>query len=101
MPQPEQKLLRLRKPITLKGDTVTYDTLELREPTVDELDRSVRTEGSGYASNAALIAMVAGVPLAVVRKIGKTDYEEATAYLSGFSWTPPQSEENSAEASPT
>jgi hypothetical protein len=45
--------------------------------------------------------MVAGVPLAVVRKIGKTDYEEATAYLSGFSWTPPQSEENSAEASPT
>lgn len=87
--QPEEKLLRLRKPITLKGDSVTYDTLSLREPVVDELDRSVQTAGSAYAQNAALIAMVAAVPVIVIRQLGKRDYEEATDYLTGFSWTVP------------
>ncbi|HEM7839798.1 phage tail assembly protein [Burkholderia multivorans] len=91
----DEKIIRLKKPITLKGDSVTYDTITLREPTVDELDRSARTEGSVYAANAALIAMVAGVPLPVVRQMTKTDYEEATAFLAGFTWQPPQSGETS------
>jgi hypothetical protein len=89
IPQPDEKLLRLRKSITLKGDTVTYDTLSLREPIVDELDRSIQTAGSAYAQNAALISMVAAVPVLVVRQMGKRDYEEATDYLTGFSWTAP------------
>ncbi|MEX3691886.1 phage tail assembly protein [Paraburkholderia sp. BR14263] len=101
MPQPDEKILRLRKPITLKGDSVTYDTITLREPTVDELDRSAQVEGSSYASNAALIAFVASIPTAVARKMTKTDYEEATSYLSGFTWTPPQSSETSGSESPT
>ncbi|NTZ82195.1 phage tail assembly protein [Burkholderia metallica] len=84
------KILRLRKPITLKGDSVTYDSLTLREPTVDELDRSANTDGSAYAVNAALISMVAAVPLPVARLLPKTEYEEAVAFLSGFTWQPPQ-----------
>ncbi|MBN3852010.1 phage tail assembly protein [Paraburkholderia sp. Ac-20340] len=87
----DTKILILRKPVTIKGDTKTYDSLTLREPTVDELDRSVQVQGSAYASNAALVAMVAGVPLLIARQMSKTDYEEATAYLSGFTWEPPQS----------
>ncbi|WP_175760554.1 phage tail assembly protein [Burkholderia anthina] len=86
----DTKILRLRRPITLKGDTVTYDMLTLREPTVDELDRSANTEGSAYAVNAALIAMVAAVPLPIARMLPKTEYEEAVAFLSGFTWQPPQ-----------
>ncbi|WP_069267423.1 phage tail assembly protein [Paraburkholderia nodosa] len=91
----DTKILILRKPITIKGDTKTYDSITLREPTVDELDRSAQTQGSAYASNAALISMVGGIPLIVARQMTKTDYEEATAYLSGFTWTPPQSGESS------
>lgn len=87
----DTKIIYLRKPITLKGDSKTYESITLREPTVDELDRSAQVEGSSYASNAALVAMVAGVPLPVARQMTKTDYEEATAYLAGFTWQPPQS----------
>ncbi|MBR8435201.1 phage tail assembly protein [Burkholderia cenocepacia] len=85
----EIKILRLRRPITIKGDTRTYDSLTLREPTVDELDRSANTEGSAYAVNAALISMVAAVPLLIARLLPKTEYEEAVAFLSGFTWQPP------------
>lgn len=95
------KILALRKAITLKGDNKTYDSLELREPTVDELDRSAQTAGSVYAANAALISMVASVPLLVVKQMGKRDYEEATAFLSGFTWQPPQSGEISGSESQT
>ncbi|WP_051481576.1 phage tail assembly protein [Paraburkholderia nodosa] len=91
----DTKILILRTPITIKGDTKTYDSITLREPNVDELDRSAQVKGSAYACNAALISMVAGIPLIVARKLPKTEYEEATAYLAGFTWTPPQSGETS------
>ncbi|WP_175777522.1 phage tail assembly protein [Burkholderia anthina] len=97
------KIIRLRKPITLNGDTVTYDVLTLREPMVDELDRSASTDGTAYAINAALIAMVAAVPLLVVRRLPKTEYEEAVAFLSGFTWKPQQpgsTVENAVQTSP-
>lgn len=97
----DQKIIRLKRPITLKGDSVTYETITLREPTVDELDRSAQVQGSAYASNAALIAMVAGIPVAVARQLGKANYEEATAFLSGFTWQPPQSGEISGTDAPT
>lgn len=84
MNQPDTKTISLRKPITLKGDTVTTSSLDLREPTVDELDRCAMVGETGYASNAALIAFVAGVPLPVARALGKRDYEEAVQYLTGF-----------------
>ncbi|CAB3783299.1 hypothetical protein LMG28688_01619 [Paraburkholderia caffeinitolerans] len=91
----DTKIINLKKPITLKGDTKTYETVTLREPEVDELDRSAQVQGSQYAANAALIAMVSGIPLPVIRKMVKTDYEEAVTFLSGFTWTPPQSGETS------
>jgi hypothetical protein len=84
MSHPENKVITLRKPVTLKGDTVTTSVLELREPTVDELDRASQAGETGYASNAALISFVAAVPLQVARSLGKRDYEEAVAYLTGF-----------------
>lgn len=97
----DTKFLTLRTPITLKGDTKTYDSIELREPSVDELDRSAQVDGSQYAANAALISMVAGVPLAVARQLRKRDYEEAVAFLSGFTYVPPQSGATSGTDTPT
>ncbi|MFM0306277.1 phage tail assembly protein [Paraburkholderia sp. RL17-383-BIF-A] len=84
MNQPDTKTISLRKPVTLKGDSVTTSSLDLREPTVDELDRASQAGETGYASNAALISFVAGVPLQVARALGKRDYEEAVKYLTGF-----------------
>lgn len=84
MNQPDTKTIKLRKPVQIKGDSVVYDSLELREPTVDELDRCLKAGESAYATNAALISFVSGVPLAAIRAMGKRDYEEATEYLTGF-----------------
>ncbi|PRZ56569.1 tail assembly chaperone E/41/14-like protein [Paraburkholderia fungorum] len=95
------KTVVLKKPITLNGDTRTYDSLALSEPTVDQLDQSAQVEGTAYACNAELISLVSGVPLAVVRKMGKSSYEEATAFLSGFTWAPPLSGETSGTTAPT
>ncbi|RDU99233.1 phage tail assembly protein [Trinickia dinghuensis] len=95
------KTVVLKQPITLNGDTRTYDSLALREPTVDELDQSAQVEGTAFACNAELISLVSGAPVAVIRKIGKANYEEATAYLSGFTWRPQQSGETSGTAAPT
>ncbi|CAB3742523.1 hypothetical protein LMG24238_06895 [Paraburkholderia sediminicola] len=95
------KTVVLKKPITLNGDNRTYDSIALSEPTVEQLDQSAQVEGTAYACNAELISLVSGVPLAVVRKMGKSSYEEATAFLSGFTWAPPQSGETSETGAPT
>ncbi|KFX64265.1 hypothetical protein KBK24_0121765 [Burkholderia sp. K24] len=100
-PKASVKTVVLGKPITLNGDTRTYDSLTLSEPTVDQLDQSAQVEGTAYACNAELISLVSGVPLAVVRKMGKSSYEEATAFLSGFTWVPPLSGETSGTTAPT
>lgn len=99
-----EKTILLKRPITLNGDSRTYDSIRLCEPNVDQLDMSAQVEGSAYACNAELIARVSGVPVEVVRKVGKENYEEATAFLSGFTWRPPQSGEISGtdeQTSPT
>lgn len=81
---PETLEMPLRRPVTLKGDSETYTTLPLREPTVDELDKASMAGETSFASNAALISFVAGIPLQVARQLGKRDYEEAVKYLTGF-----------------
>ena len=95
-----EKTVALKRPITLNGDSKAYDSLALREPTVDELDQSAQVEGTAYASNVELIALVSGTPAAVVRKMGKSNYEEATAFLSGFTWAPPPSGSTSGSDAP-
>lgn len=97
----DTKTIQLKSPVTLKGDSRTYDSITLCEPTVAQLDASARVGGSTYASNAELIRLVADVPLQVVRQMKKTDYEEAVAYLAGFTWQPPQSSEISGTDTPT
>lgn len=96
----DTKTIQLKSPITLKGDSRTYDSITLSEPTVSQLDSSARVGETVYASNAELIRLVANVPLQVVRQMKKTDYEEAVAYLSGFTWKPPQSSATSGTDTP-
>lgn len=81
---PETFTLILKKAIQIKGDSVSYTQLELREPTVDELDRSLKAGETSYATNAALISFISGIPVQAVRNLGKRDYEEAVTYLQGF-----------------
>lgn len=83
--QPEEMILKLRKPVTIgSGDgAVTYDTLNLREPMAGELEKAMAastTIGIGIL----LIHQVAGVPKLAIEKLCQRDFTEANEYLGGF-----------------
>ena len=99
MSQSQEKVITLAAPLSL--GPLNYSSIMLREPTVDELDQSAQVEGTAYSSNVELIALVSGTPAAAVRKMGKSNYEEATAFLSGFTWAPPPSGSTSGSDAPT
>ncbi|MDA8230147.1 MAG: phage tail assembly protein [Magnetospirillum sp.] len=77
----EPLVLTLRKPVAFAGQTV--ESLTLREPTAGEMEKADGA-ASAVASNILLIAFVAGVTPGSVRLLCKRDYEEAVAYLAGF-----------------
>lgn len=85
MSHPEEKTIKLRKPVTLgSGDgAVTYDELKLREPTAGELEKGSRADTNvGIIIN--MIVEIAKVPRAVVERLSQRDFAEANEYLSGF-----------------
>lgn len=92
MPQAEEKILTLRKPVVLgKGeDALTYDKLTLREPTAGELEKATGNATSNVSISITLIHLVAGVPRGVVEKIGQRDLKEASDYLGGFTEDGPE-----------
>ncbi len=76
------KLVQLRTPVIL-GD-VTYDALELREPTAGELEKAAQaTTNFGVVIN--LISVVAKVPRKVVESLCQRDFKEAGSFLDSFS----------------
>jgi len=85
MAQPEEKILKLRKPISIgKGDdALTYDSLNLREPTAGELDKAM-SASTNIGIGIMLIHLVAGVPKLAVEKLCQRDFTEANEYLGGF-----------------
>lgn len=86
MDQPEEKVIRLRKPVVLgSGDgAVTYESLTLREPTAGELEKATSTATNNIGMSITLIHLVSGIPRAAVAKIGQRDLREASDYLGGF-----------------
>ena len=84
MSQSEEKVITLAVPLSL-GDALKFDSIMLREPTVDELDRSTKTAGSIYAVNAALISMVSSIPLALIRKLSQWPEKLKKIASCGFS----------------
>lgn len=77
----EQKTITLRKPVTL-GE-VTYDKLELREPTAGEMSIAQKA-GGGVDLTMSLIQQIARMPKKAVESLGARDLTEADAYLAGF-----------------
>ncbi|PXX49371.1 phage tail assembly protein [Aquitalea magnusonii] len=81
---PDELTIELRKPVELAGET-TY-VLELREPTVDELDRFMKAldKHGPIEATKLLISAVSGVSVAVLGKVGARDFKTAESYLSNF-----------------
>lgn len=81
----ETKTLTLRKPIMIgsadKG--ITYDHLDLREPTAGELSKALKA-GSNVDVAITLISLIAKVPRSVVEGLCQRDFEEASDFLSSF-----------------
>jgi hypothetical protein len=88
----ETKTITLKKPVVLNEKT--YETLELREPTGDEIDQAQRITASPMACNMELIARVSGAPVAVIKKIGVSQINEASAFLNTFMKDAPETTEN-------
>jgi hypothetical protein len=86
MDQPEEKVIKLRKPVVLgTGDNaITYETLTLREPLAGELEKATATATNNVGMSITLIHLVAGIPRAAVARIGQRDLREASDYLGGF-----------------
>jgi hypothetical protein len=77
---PESLTITLRKPIEHGG--LTYETIQLREPTADEW---ARWDGkSGVEADIIAVSTVAGIPQAAVRKLTVRDLLQASRYLGRF-----------------
>ena len=85
MSQPDEKILKLRKPVTIgSGEgAMTYDSLTLREPTAGELDKAMAAS-TNIGIGIMLIHLVAAVPKVAVEKLCQRDFTEANEYLRGF-----------------
>ncbi|NHR07644.1 phage tail assembly protein [Chromobacterium haemolyticum] len=81
---PDELTIELRKPVELAGETTFV--LELREPTVDELDRFLKAmdKHGPVEATKLLISAVSGVNVAVLGKVGARDFKAAESYLSNF-----------------
>lgn len=78
----DELTITLRKPVTI-GD-ITYDKLQLREPTAGQLEKSTNaTSNVGAVIN--LISTVAVVPRKVVESLSQRDFQEASDFLESFS----------------
>ncbi|MBU68554.1 MAG: hypothetical protein CL858_24440 [Cupriavidus sp.] len=86
MEQPEERVIKLRKPVVLGTgeNAMQYDSLTLREPTAGELEKATSTATNNIGMSITLIHLVSGVPRAAVAKIGQRDLREASDYLGGF-----------------
>ncbi|MCY0854341.1 phage tail assembly protein [Cupriavidus sp. D39] len=85
MSQPEEKTIKLRKPVKLgSGETeVVYDSLSLREPTAGELDKAM-SASTNIGIGITLIHLISGVPRSAIEKLSQRDFTEANEYLGGF-----------------
>ncbi|HBO81688.1 phage tail assembly protein [Cupriavidus sp. UBA2534] len=83
--QPEEKILILRKPVSIGSgeNAVIYDKLTLREPTAGELDKAMAAS-TNIGIGILLISQVAAIPRAAVEKLCQRDFTEANEYLGGF-----------------
>lgn len=77
---PETLSITLRKPIEHGG--VTYEALDLREPTADEWTRWAGK--NEIEADILAVSTVAGIPQQAVRKMGARDLIQASRYIGRF-----------------
>jgi hypothetical protein len=87
----ETLTITLRKPIT-GPDGGKFDRLDLREPTIGEVEKS--TGKTGVKANIFLVSMVAEVPEAVIAKLSARDFAKALAFVNSFFGAGPEATEN-------
>ena len=63
--------------------SATYDHVDLREPTVGEMDEAL-SKPTSVKQVVSLISKVGGIPEAAVRSLKVTDYNLCRDYLMGF-----------------
>lgn len=84
--QPDELTITLRKPVEHSG--TTYEKLDLREPTADELMQIDKLDGR--EADVLAISLIAGVPKGAVGKIGARDLIAGANFLAGFLSAVPQ-----------
>jgi len=70
----------LRTPVEHAG--VTYDKLDLREPTAAELEMMNAQEGTG--ADIFSLSLIAGVPRQAIGKIGARDLLKGVRFIASF-----------------
>ena len=78
--QPDTLTITLGKPIDFGAET--YFELHLREPTAGEM---IEIDGKrGWDANVAVIALVSGVPVGALKKVGAGDIKRASGFIDTF-----------------
>ena len=72
--------ITLRKPVEFAS--ITYDKLDLREPTAAEF--VIMNNKEGAEGDIAAVSLIAGVPVQAVEKIGVRDLLKGARFLAGF-----------------
>jgi hypothetical protein len=80
----DEKTITLRKPVTLGG--ITYEKLDLREPTAGELSKATKAGGNVDVA-ITLISLIAKVPRGAVEGLSQRDLQEASDFLGSFTLT--------------
>lgn len=90
----DTKTITLKKPIEHGGQT--YTSIDLEEPTAGQLEKAGGAS-STMTQQIILIAEVAGIPPDAVRKMRKSQQEEASAFLMGFTYVAPPTGDKSSQ----
>lgn len=72
----------LRKPI-VNGAKEVFDQLELREPTIGELQAATKLKDD-FAQEIYLISAMTGISVNVVGKISLRDFQKCAKYFGSF-----------------
>ena len=85
----EEITIVFRKPLTLgQGEnTLTYESITLREPMAGELDQASR-ELTSVGGVIRLIHLVGKIPMEAAKKVGSRDLNRASAFFSSFNAGP-------------
>ncbi|ANI28911.1 hypothetical protein PL78_03520 [Yersinia entomophaga] len=87
------KTITLVKPISYEANKTTYETIELGEPVLIQVQQFYDEQAKSGALSAMglLISLVSSVPREAIKKMAFTDYKACEVYMMGFlTYSPPE-----------